>query len=69
MKEYHIYANSFRGNYSFFTMRHPVRENLMRKLYEIFKVLRVQERIITAETIRVNMVLLQKGFELHCAKT
>ena len=28
----------------------------MRKLYEIFKVLRVQKRIVSAETIRGNTV-------------
>ena len=35
----------------------------MRKLYEIFKVLKVQKRIVSAETIRGNMVA--QGFTVY----
>ena len=37
----------------------------MRKLYEIFKVLKIQKRIVSAETIRGNTVF---KFSLHKRK-
>ena len=68
-----IYANSFLtwivltleyvvsapwwGNYSSF---HFIRENLKQKVYKIFKVLQIQKRIVSEETIRGNMVCYSK---------
>ena len=51
---------------------HYIRENLMRKLYEIFKVLKVQKRIVSAEFIRgntVNQIFWKKSsIKLHICK-
>ena len=54
---YHISANSFHPRVrKLFKFSLHIRENLIRKLYEIFKIFKIQKRIVFTETIHGKMV-------------
>ena len=60
-----IVSAPYWGNYSSF---HYIRENVMRKLYEFFKVLPFQKKIVVAATIWGNTVyttLWEKTYQKH----